>query len=338
MVKKSKERPHFEGLWKQKKANGGFRYLLKGKDNDGKTIFVTVPIEERDSDRVFIQKCEEAKIELERKANPPKDIAYWLEQYFTIRHLREGSQYQYRHHIIGRGFNLDNANNTARVSELLKSNQSESSIKQIVGIINTFYKYLVNSGVQVKNPVVGIRTGRFNHRTRIPTEAEITMLLDWSKANPEDELFSRLLLATGARCSTLSILRVGDLSADGHIKMINVKCGKPYDFPVLITDSRCLELWALAAAGKKSTDSIFTNGILTARRVKWFLYKQIPADLQGERISPHSFRHLFATRLLQKGVAIDTIAKLLDHSSIATTLSFYAQHSQEQLDAAVLIS
>ena len=332
--KKERKRPHFEGLWTQKRATGnGVRYLLKGKGQDGKYVFVTVPIEDRDSDATFIRKCEEAKIELERKINPPKDLEWWINRYIAMRHLRPGSQYQYRHHL--QGFSLDDENNTRKVLEIMNSGLSESSIKQMIGIINTFFKFIINSGVQIKNPAVGIRTGKFNHRTRIPTDDEVQTILEWAIHNEEDELFFRLLCDTGARCSTLEVLKCGDLTDDGHIKLYNVKCQKSYDYHLLIEDVRIKELWASMSEGKKPESPLFTDGVRTARRIKWACYKKIPKDANGETISPHSFRHRFATKLIQKGVELEKISKLLDHASCATTLSFYAQHSQVQLDDAV---
>jgi integrase len=337
-------RPQFEGLWRQKKASGkGFRYLLKGKDAEGKMVFVTVPIDDlHDTDATFIHKCEEAKKELEKKIHPEleqKTLNYYLDRYIELRHLRPGSQYQYRHHL--QGYDLNDANNKRQLELLLKSDKSSSSIKQICGIVNTFFKYCIGEGVQseagtiIKNPASGVREGKFNHRTRVPSEEEIALILDWAMDNQEDELFVRLLIATGARCSTLEILKVGDLDSNNRIHLVNVKCQKDYDFPILITDNRLLELWRELAKGKKQTDVIFNDGVATGRRVKWACYKKIAPDSKGERISPHSFRHLFATRAVQNGVPLEIVSKLLDHSSVTTTLTYYAKHSQIQLDQAI---
>ena len=337
-------RPRFEGLWRQKKANGkGFRYLLKGKDSEGRMIFVTVPIDDlRDTDADFIHKCEEAKKELLAKLHPElerKTLDYYLERYIELRHLRPGSQYQYRHHL--QGYDLDDANNKRQLEALLKSDKSSSSIKQICGIVNTFFKYMVGEGVQstagtvIKNPAAGVREGKFNHRTRTPTDDETAQLLEWAKANVEDEIFVRLLIATGARCSTLEIVKVGDLDSENRIHLINVKCQKSYDFPILITDQRLIELWGQIAKLRGKNDYLFTDGVKAGRRVKFWMYKHFQPDAQGERISPHSYRHAFACRAVQNGVPIEIVSKLLDHSSTATTMTYYAKHSQNQLDAAI---
>lgn len=337
-------RPRFEGLWRQKKASGnGYRYLLKGKDSEGRMVFVTVPIDDlHDTDTTFIHKCEEAKKELEAKLHPElerKTLSYYLDRYIELRHLRPGSQYQYRHHL--QGYNLDDANNKRQLEALLKSDKSSSSIKQITGIINTFFKYCIGEGVLseagtvIKNPAAGVREGRFNHRTRTPTDDETAQLLEWAKGNAEDELFVRLLIATGARCSTLEIVKVGDLDSGNRIQLINVKCAKNYDFPILITDNRLLEIWAEIAKKKGKNDSIFADGVKTGRRVKFYMYKHFQPDAQGERISPHSYRHAFACMAVQNGVPIEIVSKLLDHSSTATTMTYYARHSQTQLDQAI---
>jgi integrase len=46
--------------------------------------------------------------------------------------------------------------------------------------------------------------------------------------------------------------------------------------------------------------------------------------LGGERATPHSLRHTFASRLLQAGVSLAKVSKLLGHSSIAMTARFAA--------------
>jgi integrase len=337
-------RPRFEGLWRQKKANGkGYRYLLKGKDSEGRMVFVTVPIDDlRDTDAEFIHKCEQARAELEKKLHPElerKTLSYYLDRYIELRHLRPGSQYQYKHHLAG--YDLDDANNKAQLEALLKSDKSSSSIKQITGIINTFFKYCIGEGVLstagtvIKNPASGVREGRFNHRTRTPTDEETAQLLEWAKGNIEDELFVRLLIATGARCSTLEIVKVSDLDSENRIHLINVKCQKSYDFPILITDQRLIELWGEVSKLRGKNDYLFTDGVKTGRRTKFYMYKHFAPDAQGERISPHSYRHAFACRAVQNGVPIEIVSKLLDHSSTATTMTYYAKHSQGQLDAAI---
>lgn len=57
------------------------------------------------------------------------------------------------------------------------------------------------------------------------------------------------------------------------------------------------------------------------------------AGLDDPDVVPHTLRHTYATRLLQQGLSIVTLSRLLGHSKLATTMR-YAQHSQEEIDRA----
>lgn len=115
MVKRNTEFPRVKWLYK-KRTSSGVRYVLHGtKKEGGKKVdyFVTVPIEPDDSDRVFYEKVQKAREELDAKINPVKDIAYYINQYASKRTLSQGSVWQYNHAL--KGFNL-NADNDERMT------------------------------------------------------------------------------------------------------------------------------------------------------------------------------------------------------------------------------
>jgi integrase/recombinase XerD len=53
------------------------------------------------------------------------------------------------------------------------------------------------------------------------------------------------------------------------------------------------------------------------------------------RLKPHTFRHTFCTRLVQRGVPLTTVSKLACHSSVETTARFYVNSSREEKMQAV---
>ena len=338
---KAKVFPKVKGLYKKRTANG-IRYVLHGsKKEGGKTVdyFVTVPITDRDSIATFYEKVQAAREELDAKINPPKTIAYYIEQYALKRQLKQGSIWQYNHALKGFGFDEDE--NNRLVNDILKNERlKDTSKKRMIGIINTFYKYLVQIGVVTKNPVAGIRIGRWQRRTRLPTNEEIERILLFTdtNGNDEDALFLRLLLATGARCSTLEIVRIGDMSSDGHLSLYNVKASHRYDRSILITDPVILSLWATVAGGREPSEPLFGYGedaLRVSRRLRNRMLRMFEPALDGQRISPHSFRHLFGCRLLERGASIDTVATLLDHQSSSVTYQYYAKQTQQKVDEAV---
>ncbi len=338
---KAKEFPKVRGLYKKKTANGT-RYVLHGSKKDGgKTIdfFVTVPISDRDSVATFYEKVQAAREELNAKINPPKTIAYYIEQYAMKRSLSQGSIWQYNHAL--KGFTLDVDEDDRLVAEILaRTDIKDTSKKRMIGIINTFFKYLVQIGVVKRNPAAGIRVGRWQRRTRLPTNEEIEKILLFTdtNGNDEDALFLRLLLATGARCSTLEIVRIGDMSDDGHLSLYNVKASHAYDRAILITDPVIRSLWATVAGERDPSEPLFGHGedaLRVSRRLRNRMLRMFEPDLDGQRISPHSFRHLFGCRLLERGASIDTVATLLDHQSSSITYQYYAKQSQQKVDEAV---
>lgn len=64
--------------------------------------------------------------------------------------------------------------------------------------------------------------------------------------------------------------------------------------------------------------------------------KRMTESLELERVHFHTFRHSYATRLLEMGVDIKTVSALLGHSSVQTTLNFYAHSTPEHQRLAVV--
>lgn len=288
----------------------------------------------------FYEKVQAAREELNAKLNPPKTIAYYIEQYAMKRSLSQGSVWQYNHAL--KGFTLDVDEDDRLVAEILaRTNIKDTSKKRMIGIINTFFKYLVQIGVVKRNPAAGIRVGRWQRRTRLPTNEEIEKILLFTdtNGNDEDALFLRLLLATGARCSTLEIVRIGDMSEDGHLSLYNVKASHAYDRSILITDPVIRSLWTIVSGDRDPSEPLFGHGALrVSRRLRNRMLRMFEPDLDGQRISPHSFRHLFGCRLLERGASIDTVATLLDHQSSSITYQYYAKQSQQKVDEAASFS
>lgn len=341
MVKRNTEFPKVKGLYKKRTA-AGVRYVLRGTKKDGGKmvdLFVTVPLEPDDSDRVFYEKVQKAREELDAKINPVKDIAYYIDQYACKRTLSQGSAWQYNHAL--KGFNLNADNDERMVAEILaRTDLKDTSKKRMIGIVNTFYKYLVQIGVVKRNPAAGIRIGRWQRRTRIPTDAEVERILTYTdtNGNEADALFLRLIRDTGARCSSVEILRICDMSDDWHLSLYNVKTRKPYSVSILITDPVVKQLWKSVAGNRDPMAHIFGEGIeakRVTRRLGCRMQRLFEPDADGQRISIHSFRHRFGCQLIEKGTPITTIASLMDHQSASVTYQYYARPAQSNVDDAM---
>jgi len=138
-------------------------------------------------------------------------------------------------------------------------------------------------------------------------------------------VIAELLFATGARVSEISNLHTQSVNLDNGLISIRGKGDKERIIQVCNTES----LFILKAYCKKYSEKI-TNagGYLLVNRFNTKLSEQSIRNIVKQfakdagitrRVTPHTFRHSFATLLLEKDVDIKYIQSLLGHSSIATT-------------------
>ena len=117
------------------------------------------------------------------------------------------------------------------------------------------------------------------------------------------------LANTGLRIDELTHLKPSDLNARNEIKVVG-KGGKIRFVPLNQT--------ALALSAKHHFN--FTKSDCTTRNS----FKHLSEILHiVPHFTPHSLRHFFATSLLEKNVSIETVSKILGHSDIRTTISYY---------------
>ena len=141
-----------------------------------------------------------------------------------------------------------------------------------------------------------------------------------------DRALLELLYATGARISELINLDLDDLVDPTLVRLFG-KGSKERIVPVGGFAQRALDAYLVRTRplliGKgKGTPALFLNqrgGRLT-RQSAWQIIHEAArvAELSAE-ISPHTFRHSFATHLLEGGADVRVVQELLGHSSVATT-------------------
>lgn len=141
-----------------------------------------------------------------------------------------------------------------------------------------------------------------------------------------DRAMLELLYATGARISELVNLDLDDLVDPTLVRLFG-KGSKERIVPVGGYAQKALEAYLvrtrpnLVSQGR-GTPALFLNqrGGRLSRQSAWQIINEAArlAQLPGE-ISPHTFRHSFATHLLEGGADVRVVQELLGHSSVATT-------------------
>lgn len=158
-----------------------------------------------------------------------------------------------------------------------------------------------------------------------------------SKTLLRDIAVIELLFASGMRVSELCALRREDVSLhDGTIKIYGkgakerlIQIGNP---DVLL----CLKSYSNAFSEEiASTECFFINRLgkqLAEQSVRAMIKKYASACGLSERITPHMFRHSFASLLLEEDVDIRYIQRMLGHSSIVTTQIYTHVSAKKQRD------
>ncbi|MBN1382886.1 MAG: site-specific tyrosine recombinase XerD [Deltaproteobacteria bacterium] len=230
----------------------------------------------------------------------------------------------------------------AYLENLRKNGLSAASMNRNLAAIRGFYKYLLREQRIDLNPVANI--GMAKTWLRLPdtlSREEMNLLLaqpgSGSAAAVRDKAMLELMYATGIRVSELISLTLN--SMNWQVGYLNVfgKGGKERIVPVGKSAYAALTSYVDQArpvllAGKK-TNILFLNrsGKGLTRQGFWKILKKYAgnAGLQKD-VHPHTFRHSFASHLLEGGADLRAVQAMLGHADIATT-QIYTHISRERL-------
>ncbi len=143
------------------------------------------------------------------------------------------------------------------------------------------------------------------------------------------------LYSTGLRVSELAGIKVGDFNLESGFLRCKGKGSKERLVPVgrLAAQSVAIYLEKIRPLQKPKTEHLFLarGGHGLTRQMIWFLIKKYArtAGIQKD-ITPHTFRHSFATHLLEHGADLRVVQELLGHADIATT-QIYTHVSRDRL-------
>lgn len=208
---------------------------------------------------------------------------------------------------------------------LTEKKLKKRSISRKISTLKSFFKFMVKEGEIKNNAAASLIYPRLEKNLpKFLTENEINKIMDsyenktW--LNFRDRAILELLYSTGARISETVSLKIEN--ADLISGMVKVK-GKgkkerllPLGEPAVKTLKHYLD------NRPDKNNYLFVNRWgkpLTAKGVRKILNKYILKKALTLKISPHIFRHSFATHLLNRGADLRSVQELLGHSSISTT-------------------
>ncbi|MCQ2241308.1 tyrosine-type recombinase/integrase [Treponema sp.] len=225
----------------------------------------------------------------------------------------------------------------ACIGDLSKRKYSVTSINRFIAAVRGVFSYAKRFGHLEKNPAQELKTLRGpKHLPKFMTQSEVDSLCSQPDENPllwkaRDKALFEMLYSSGCRVSEMADLKFSAFTSDFRSAMVTGK-GKKDRRVYFEEDARNALAEYLKERrerfpmhekdGVSPVENVFINQkgtALTAHGIEYIVKRYSGMEGTGRQISPHAFRHTFATQMLNNGADIRVVQEMLGHSSISTT-------------------
>ena len=231
----------------------------------------------------------------------------------------------------------------------LYNQYTPKSILRKISAVRSLYDFLQDEEMVSENPfefVVLPKLSRKLPKFVYPKEmSEFLDNIDTSRdLGKRNKAIFELLYGCGLRAQELVDIKLQEIDYVNRTILVHGKGSKDRIVPVHEMAIETLQEYImkarpnLAIKSKESTDYVFLNyrgNQVTNRGINLILDKELEHQASTLKISPHSFRHSFATHLINNGVDLRVVQELLGHASLSTT-QIYTKVSKEKLKSEYL--
>ncbi|MCQ2247686.1 MAG: tyrosine-type recombinase/integrase [Treponema sp.] len=223
------------------------------------------------------------------------------------------------------------------LGHLTKTDHCATSVNRFIAAVRGLFAYCRKFNYIPVNPAVNLKTVKApKNLPAFMTSSEIdTMCALPDKKNllwaQRDKALFEMLYSSGCRVSEIASLKFSDMSLDRGSAVVTGKGSKDRRVYFEADARKALETYLEDRRrrfpqhekdGAFPVDHVFINQKgtpLTAHGV-WFIVSRYSGpEGTNRQISPHAFRHTFATAMLNNGADIRSVQELLGHASISTT-------------------
>ena len=226
---------------------------------------------------------------------------------------------------------------------LSKEKMSPATINQFIASVRTFFAYCKRYDYIKSNPALELKTVKLPKRIpRYMTEEEVNSLCDTPEEKKllwqeRDKALFEMFYSSGCRVSEIAQLKFSDLSSDFSSAIVLGKGSKQrrvfFSKEAQISFKDYLLSRKARFPNLQDEDFIFVNQKgtkLSVRGITFIVSKYSSFEGTNKPVSPHAFRHTFATTMLSNGADIRVVQEMLGHSSISTTQR-YTHITQKKL-------
>jgi integrase/recombinase XerD len=223
-----------------------------------------------------------------------------------------------------------------------------SSQARILSGVKAFYKYLLTEDLIVSDPSELLESPKIQRKLPDTLSYEdinkLIAAIDLSKPEgTRNKAIMEVLYGCGLRVSELTELKLSNLYLDIEFIKVTGKGSKERLVPIGGEAIKALKIWIEqvrphTAIKKGEDDFVFLNrrGARLSRVYIFMIIKELAGMIGLQKsISPHTFRHSFATHLVEGGADLRAVQEMLGHESITTT-EIYTHLDREYLKSTII--
>ncbi len=203
---------------------------------------------------------------------------------------------------------------------------------RLISGLRSFFNFMIAEKYRKINPTDLVEQPKIGRKLpQVLSEAEIDKIIniiDLSHLQGErNRAMLETLYGSGLRVTELISLKLSDLFFEDGFILVHGKGNKERYVPINKLNQKYIEIYIREIRvhlpkikGFEDTLFLNRNGKQLTRNMVFIILKDL-AEKAGikKKISPHTFRHSFATHLLEKGADLRSIQQMLGHESITTT-------------------
>ncbi len=231
------------------------------------------------------------------------------------------------------------------INYLYDKKYNSKSICNHISSLRSFFKYLKNEDIILTNPMILIENPKLEKKLpKYLYYEDIEKILSIPDLNTDvgirDSLILEMLYVTGIRVSELVNIKIADI--DFSSKRIKIT-GKGNKQRIVMYGKKCSDLLSKylnirCNFLKDSSDYLFLG--VKGKKINDRVIRKFINDISIKaginlKISPHTFRHTFATHMLNEGADLRSVQELLGHENLATT-TIYTHVTNERLRSVYL--
>ena len=251
------------------------------------------------------------------------------------------------YHEWAKRMNLDPLHIEYRQLRLYLAEQSaaqyaRTTIARRLACLRSFFNYLKQEEIVDSNPAQLLQTPKIEKSLpNTLSEKELDAILDVHDLSTDeglrDSALLELLYASGGRVSEIAGLTIDDLKLDQGVALVRGKGDKERYVPLHQLAIDKLQDYLSTARpnllSKNATDAVFLSArgnVLSADAIRRIVKKSAQMAGINRPVTPHSFRHSFASDMLNNGADLRSVQELLGHANLSTT-QVYTHLSSKRL-------